>query len=599
MTTVSVAFRAKIKDPQRVEHIRGKVGTVDFDDSNVLHMGYQNQCSDTKDVTLGSARIGQLTATFHGLNIPRYSWSGKIISLEYGLELDDEGTTEWVSIGKYKIAKALWTDSGINVTAYDCLADLDTPFMMNQTVGNIYDFGKLIELNTGVTFGLTGAKCADLPNGEDFLGIYPENNISTYRDFASSIGAAVGGFATADANNNLIFRSFADSEVVDSFNSRNRIVGSVFSDYETNYKGIVINDMTTGIAVYYDAPDSSGSYISLGSNPLLQYGTSVVKDLQRQRIANVVGGIKYTPFSIAILNCPAYDLGDLITCVGGVAGASDLTCCVMGIEWTLKQTTALKGYGADPNLVAGKSKTDKAISQLASKTQENELVIHTYENSKEYTLGELERKNVIAIDFTTIKPATVITLSEINIDLTVASESGKASAKVYYYLNGQLLAYQPVGTWSEDGKHIISLMYPLKSLGASSMYEWRVVLEITGGTAHIDRGDIHATLYGQGLVALDQFDGSMQLIDTYTLATADKAFASWLDTIELDELVFTDKSISDLYTPATSDKGFMTWTDELQITQWTGPVKNRVTVNGRRRVTCDGKIRITEGERYI
>lgn len=598
MRSVSAAFKLKIKDPQRVEHVRGYVGTLPFTDANVLHMSYQNQCSDNKDVTFGSARIGQLTATLRGLNIARYSWSGKVIDLEYGLELDDEGTTEWVALGKFKIAKAEWTDTGINVTAYDCLADLDKTFMFTQTTGNIYDFGKLIERDTGVTFGLSGAECNDLPNGADFLGVFAENDIATYRDFASSIAAAVGGFATADENNNLVFRSFADSEVVDSFVSRDRIVGSVFSDYETTYKGIVINDMMSGTTVYYDAtPSSLGAYISLGSNPLLQYGTTLVKDTQRQRIANVAGAIKYAPFSIAILDCPVYDLGDLITCVGGVAGASDLTCCVMSIEWTLKQTMTLKGFGADPNLIAGKSKTDKAISQLASKTSENELVIHTYENSKVYNLGENDRQNVIAIDFTTIKPTTVITLSEINIDLDVTSPSGKATAQVFYYLNGQLLAYQPVGTWSEDGKHIISLMYPLQSLGASAMYEWRVALEIDGGTATIDRGDIHATLYGQGLVALDQFDGSMTLIDTYTCSRSDKAFATWEDLCDCTEWNFDEPVVKDTFINATNEQGFMEWTGELVISQWLDYCHTLITESGDYLVTEDGEELLTEGER--
>lgn len=597
MKTVSAEFKAQIKDGQRNEHVRGTVGTVDFDDTNVLHMSYQNQCSDNKDVTFGSARIGQLTATFRGLNIPRYSWSGKIIVLEYGLELDDEGTTEWISLGSYKIAKAEWTDTGINVTAYDCLADLDSPFMMSQTTGNVYDFGKLIERETGVVFGMTGAECNDLPNGADFLGIFAENGIQTYRDFASAIAAAVGGFATADELNRLVFKSFSACEVVDSFVSRNRIAGSVFSDYETTYKGIVINDLMSGATVYYDAPQGSGNYISLGSNPLLQYGTTQTKETQRNRLAVVADSIKYTPFSIAILNCPVYDLGDLIKCVGGVAGGTDLICCVMGIEWTFKQTTSLKGFGADPNLQAGKSKTDKALSTLASKTQENELVIHTYENAQIYALPNQIKKNVIAIDFTTVKPTTVVTWDEINVDLDVTGDVATVTA--YYYLNGELLAYKPVGTFSDSGKHIISLMYPLKSLEASAMYEWRVALEVNGGTGTIDRGDIHAVLQGQGLVALDQFDGSLVLTDTYIYATTDKAFASWADAAELDELVFSDMSLVDTFIAAVTTKGTAAWTDEPIIAQWLGPAEPLLTESGEDLLTEDGEELLTEGERFI
>jgi hypothetical protein len=250
MRSVSAAFLAKIKDPQRVEHVRGYVGTEPFVDRHIIHLGYQNQCSDSKDVNFGSARIGQLTVTFRGLNIPRYSWRGLKIKLDYGLEIDDEGTIEWVDdLLTATIAKAEWTDSGMNVTAYDCLSQLDIPVNFEQTSGQIFGMLTLLSNDTGVLLGITEEECAALPNGTEVLGLIQPNDITTYRDFASSIAAVVGGFATATGDGKLTIRSFADSEVVFTFEAKDRVVGSVFADYATNYDGIVITDAGTGAPI--------------------------------------------------------------------------------------------------------------------------------------------------------------------------------------------------------------------------------------------------------------------------------------------------------------------------------------------------------------
>lgn len=553
MRQFSEAFRAKIKDPQRVEHVRGNVGGVSFVDRNIIHLAYQNQCSDNKDVTFGSARIGQLTATFWGLNIPRYSWRGLPIKLDYGLEIDDEGTIEWVDdLLTGTIGKAEWTASGVNITSYDCLADLDTPINFEQTSGQIFDMLALVSKNTGILLGVTKEECEALPNGTEMLGLYQPNNITTYRDFLSAIATAVGGFATTTGDGKLKIKSFADSEVVFKFEAKDRVAGSVFSDYITNYDGIVITDAESGAPMYYFAEGASGGIsINIGANPLLQFGIDEVKNAQRQRLAEVAHSIAYVPFQLAITNCPVFELGDLIECEGGVAGSEKITCCVMAIDWTFKYTTSMQGFGADPNLTAGKSKTDKALAGLASKTKENEVVIHTYTNSEEYILDNHSREPVVGIDFATMKPCIVTMQHEINLDLDVIDELATVTA--YYYLNDELQSYQPVGTFSEDGKHIIPLMYFLNTLEGGTAYEWRVELEVNGGNGTIDRGDVHAWLQGQGLVALDDFAGTIHVEDHYEPVVLNREIARIVDVIS--ELTIADydvkvETLSDLWNVA-------------------------------------------------
>ena len=512
-----------------------------------MSLSYSNRCSDTKDVTFGSAYIGAIEVSFIGLIVARGSWQGQVITLEYGLETDDYGTTEWLPVGVFTVASAEWSDLGVHVTAYDNMAKLDKPFTISATSGTLYDHLALACQRASLGVGRTAAEMELLPNGDQILSVYENNDITTLRDYVSWIACTLGGFAYADRNGNIAVKSWAESAQVDTLAARERVAGSTFSDFETLYDGISIVNMVDGVTTYYSANYGVGATIALGSNPLIQYGTAQTVDAQRQALAVVANGINYTPFNISVLNCPVYDFGDLIQMQGGVAGSTNLTCCVMSIEWQFKNTMSLQGYGADPNLSSGKTKTDKALNGMKSQTKENELTIHTFENAQIFSLGDEEVVEVIDIEFATITPKKVTIWHEIDLDLTITDASGVASCTAYYYLNDVLEGYSPVTTWNNDGKHLLDLMYYLDSLSGGEACEWKVCLEIEGGTATIDRGDIHAILMGQGLVAIDDFDGNLEITDTFTAITAGGIVAPITDdpAPEFDRVSYGDVRITE------------------------------------------------------
>ena len=532
MYLVSDAFKLAMKDPQHVEHVRGTVGGVSFTDDNIAALSYSNICTDTKDVKFGSARIGQLTAHFINMAITRGDWRGLTLTLEYGLTLADS-SVEYIPVGTFTIAKADWTDTGVKITAYDCISAFDVAFTLSSTSGRIFDYCEMLATLTGISNGRTVDECLTLPNGSEVLGLYPENDIKTARDFLSWVASAVGGFATAGRDNKFVIRSFAEAQVVDAFTSRDRVVGSVFSDYITQYDGVTFTNNDGTIEYYQGTGSTGGVSIALGANPLMQYGTSAVKARQRQTLADVAVGIHYTPFNIAILNCPVYDLGDLIECSGGVAGEDTLTCCVMGIDWTFKQTMTLKGYGADPNLTAGKTSTDRALQGLSNQTKENELVTHTYINAMPYTLSNHIAQEVASISFATTQPRKVLILTEIMADITVTDTDNGAAVTLLYYLDGNLESYQPVGTFFKDGVQTLPRIYFFNNLEAGVAYDWSVEVKVDGGTATIDRGCVREVLQGQGLVAVDEFTGIIRCEDIYAPVELDHEIATYTEALEL------------------------------------------------------------------
>lgn len=511
MYPTSADFITALHAPARFERLRGTIGAVTFDDSNIISLSYSNRCSDTADVSLGSCYIGQLEATFTGVNITRGDWRDKEISLEWGLVLEDE-SVEYIPVGVFTITEATWSGTGVSIKASDNIAKLDKSYAISTTSGSIYDLLNLAAQECNLTLAQSQADIDALPNGDQLFGLYPDNDIKTWRDFVSWVVQLCGGFAYADRTGKLAVKSWGELSVADSLTETEREYQTTFSDYSTKYDGISVVNIESQATIYY-SNGQGGAVINLGSNPFLQYGTKETLSEQCVTIAEVVGNILYTPFNSGILSNAAYDLGDILTCSGGIAGSGTLSCCVMSIDWTSKNLTSLQGFGADPSLTNGKSKTDKAISGLMSRTRENEVIFYTFENANDYELGDEELVDLLSIRFASITPKIINLWHEIELYVEAVDSSKPIECQAFYYLDGDLITYSPITSWDNDGYHLLHLLYFLQALEAQTIHEWEVKLMISNGTATIDVGDIHASLYGQGLVASDQWDGVIDASD--------------------------------------------------------------------------------------
>lgn len=516
MYSVSERFKTEMKKSHRVEHVRGTIAGVSFNDDNIISLNYSNRCSDTSDVIFGSAYIGQISAEFTGLGISWGGFRGQLVVLEYGLEFSDQ-TIEWIPIGTFTIQKAEWTDISISIVASDILADLDKVFTVDTTSGEVYDLIKLGCDMAGVDFERSKSEIEVLPNGDEIFGLYPQNDIKTIRDYISWLSQLIGGYVTASRSGDVTVRSFSESESVDTLNAADRIIGSVFSDYETYYDGISYVDIQNKAARYKSAGSGDGAVINLGSNPFLQYGTTETLNRQTMTIAQVANNIRYTPFSIAILNNPAYDLGDIVRCAGGIAGSQTLDCCVMGIDWSFKQTTQLQGFGADPSLSSAKSKTDKALDGLLSQTSKDEIISYTFTNAGEIYLPEDEEVSILSIRFGTVSPKTIDFWAELDLDAEYGTDPDLISVKTFYYLDNVLLTdYYPESSWNNEGMHLMHLMKFLETLEGGKSYKFEVRMIAENGAATIAAQNIHAKLSGQGLVAADEWGGLIEVSEEYS-----------------------------------------------------------------------------------
>lgn len=590
MYRASDAFFAKLKKSARIEHIRGSINNVPIDDRNIIALNYNNRSSDSKDVSIGYAYIGQITATFVDVNIPRGGWRDSVITLEYGLEIGG-GEVEYIPIGVFTVTQAQWSDSGISITASDNMAKFDKVFNIDQTSGKAFDLFTLACTNCGLTFELTEEEADALPNGTEIFGLYPNNDIKTYRDFVAWLSQAVGGFVTATRTGSITVRSYLNLvNPVDTLTARDRILGSVFSDYETLYDGVSFTSLEDQQTYYYSVNKGEGSVINLGSNPLMQYGTEETKQNQRYLLAWIVYAIKYTPFNIAVLNTPIYDLGDVISCVGGVAGSGELRCCIMSIDWNFKQTTSMVGYGADPSLATGKNKTDKVISGILKNTKD-ELVTYTYVNASEIELERDVEVSVINIKFATLSPKIVDFWAEIDLNAALGLEED-IQIEARYYIDGVMVPeYQPQTSWNNSGMHLMHLLAYLETLEANSGYTFEVRLVLKSGLATIAPQNIHAVIKGQGLAAVNDWNGQLEFKDAFTLRDGrSNAFEFTVSDISFDTQVPIGAAVSDEFGLVDERGNIFEFADRIRITTQAPEYEL---------ITEDDQLIYTESENYI
>lgn len=583
----------------QVPHLRGWIeDTIAFTENNILRdtFSINAQCTESTKISIGTVYTKTLKMTLcHGVANYRRQWKGKKIVIEQGIEiprLNDTPVVKWIPMGTFYASEGVWTPKGINIKAYDVMMRFDKALDVTQVTGVPFDLIKYMCDKCGVTFGMTRAEVELLPNGAKLIGIDEINKTPTFRDELAQVCVALGGFAEIYRDGKLYIRNYhtvADDAITiyERFNPS-------FSDFTSYFSAISIVNTSTGYTSTYNCMGAQpgGLTMELNNTTFLQLGTFDFVEAMRQEVANAVGSISYTPFNATVLTSFYYDLSDVLSFPAGIA--DDCTGCVMSITYTFTKTK-LVSYGDDPAMQVTKTAVDKAIN-AASRSGKDQTIIHVYENEHDISIGNGTREKVVEIEFATIKPTRVLTLTEINADLTITDPTGIATATVYYYLNNELQGYQPVGTWNNDGKHIISLMYPLTSTASNVAYTWDVYLKIDGGSATIDTGDVHAVLEGQGLVALDQFDGLLTLTDTYTAVDADKDFMEWLENVNVTQTSWNDIALSEVFTDLATDKDFATWSESVAIDFFLGPWEPMITEDDYDLLTEDGDQFYTEGE---
>jgi len=534
MYTISDEYRAKMFDQIQTHKLTGTIDTsISFTGDDVIGVSYTNRCTDKK-VSIGSVNIGVLKLTFLKDLLNRGDYYGKKITLSdsllTGYDENDMEIWESVPIGVFYVAEATWTAEGmVDVTAYDCLSKLDMPLAIAQTSGYLYNFCEIIELHTGAEFGMTQEECEALNMGDALISPYEDNDMTTYRDMVSKLAQLVGGFAYADRSGKWRLKAFNNTSILSIGNTR-RFSGAKYSDFQTRFDGMTYQDvMTTGETFYVGDPD--GFVMELGNNPFLQYGSPGIVKGRVQSIYDIVQTMTYTPFDVGLL--PAFcvmDLGDVVSFTNDYTGSTS-TGCLMQITWTYNKSFKVQCFGSNPNLRSGQSKADHAAKGASSANKDGRISTFVSTNIQQLVIDSVKQE-ILRTMFTTSSSQAVLTLTEVKFNL---DEPG--SVEVYYYLNGEELAYVPTENYSEAGLHTLSLMYPLEGLEKDRKYRFVVKMKTSSGLV-IEPLSARTYVQGTGFDLTGQFDGFIEIEDEIYLIGF-----GYLDALGASETVIVDDSI--------------------------------------------------------
>jgi len=509
MYSVSADYLTALSAPVKKFRLTGSVGSYSFTQANIIENTFSivNRVSEGSEVKLGSVYIGQLKATFTGLNIARGAWLGKVITVSEGLQLADE-SYEDVPLGVFTIAEANHTAFGVEVIAYDNMTAFDTAAQFNTIFGAPYDILGYICTQCGVTLGNTQAQIESLPNGSESLYLSSINDIRSFRDMIYWLAQTLCAIATINRSGYLELRQYSTTSA-QTIDESHRFEGCSFSDFVTRYTGMSVVDSEGQQTRYYHVEPDDGLVYNLGENPFVQNQFSLV-----QNIIYSFADVELTPFKATMLGGALYDLGDCLTFSGGIAQGA--VCGVMSYSYNYNRGYSIEGYGDNPALANAKSRTDNDIAGIISRI-DNDTISHLiYTNASDITLADGDEEQIATFRFDGRDGGWIVLNADIwHTAETTSTETAslftdtdlQITAKLY--LNSVLQPCTPTQT-EQDGYrlfHIGDSFYASQGINRLEIY-----LKCIGGSITIPNGYLRGYIIGNGVAnATSEWDGLIEL----------------------------------------------------------------------------------------
>jgi len=562
MYSVSDAYKTAIQENTRSFTWSGKITTTagreyPFTNEDIVKgSGYvSRQCSGSSEIELGSVYAAELGISLFS-SVDRYSLENAKVELYFHLNLPDS-TVEDVPMGIFFVAEANRQVKTLELKAYDAMLNFDKEYNEAQTSGYPYDFLSVMCTTCGVELAHTQAEIEALPNGTELLGVYPENDIETWRDFLHYLAQALGCFAQINREGKLQLVQYTAEPMV-TVNNTHRYSSS-FSDFVTRYTAINSTNKRTETAEYYSLDPDDGLTMNLEVNYLLQFGLEETRRRILTTLLNTIAVISYVPFDSETIGDPALDPGDILTFTGGQADENQMAA-ITSITIKINGKCSLKCVGKNPRLAEAKSKNDKNISGLMNSVEATKMTTYSYINSMPYSIGE-EKVQIVNIEFATqeetdceFKAAILLNVTsdpqtrevtsegtgtahlpeiddaesgdvivpEQELAATVSvpaswEEDGQALITVTYVKDGvEIAEFHPQETW-HSGMHVLNLYYPLLDMAEKMLHTFEVWISVGSGSAAIATQNILAVISGQGLGAQDRWDGRITASDDMTM----------------------------------------------------------------------------------
>ena len=251
MYSVSDLYKTAIQDNTRSFTWSGTITTkagrvYPFENKDIVKgSGYvTRQCSGSSEIELGSVYAAELGISLFS-DVDRYSLEDAEVRLNFHMSLPD-GNTEDVPMGIFYVAEANRQIKTLELKAYDAMLNFEKAYNKDQSSGYPLDFLTAMSTSCHVELSQTQAEIEALPNGTELLGVYPDNDIETWRDFLHYLSQALCCFAFINREGKLQLVQYTAAPVV-TVNSTHRYSSS-FSDFVTRYTAINSTNRRTNTA---------------------------------------------------------------------------------------------------------------------------------------------------------------------------------------------------------------------------------------------------------------------------------------------------------------------------------------------------------------
>ena len=569
----------------KITTVKGNV--YEFTSKDIVKgSGYiTRSCCGNNEIELGSVYAAEMKITLF-LDVDRYSMEDAIVELFYSLTLQD-GTIETIPMGIFEISEANRHIKTIELVGYDYMLRFDKS-AGDMTSGYPYDFLNLACEKCKVELAHTQEEIEAMPNGTELLGIYQDGNIETYRDMIFYVAQVLGRVCQINREGKLELKAYGAEPVV-TMEAKHRFSSS-YSDFVTRYTAVYSTNEVDAISEYYCLDPDDGLTMNLGVNPLLQYGLVNTREVVITNILNAISVINYVPFDSDTIGNPALEPMDVVKFTGGHAD-DDSISCITSVTYKINGKQILKGVGKNPLLSSAKSKADKNIIGLLNQVETGKFVICAYENASELIVGadairiidvtfaaiestsaifignincvvSADEENVVkeysvthevpSVD-SIVNRAVAIAKEELTDsgeELDIKSEEEGSLPEVEFETIESIMSlpvtekvrpvvtflYRLDDTWIEDykpkqkvvdGENILSLLFPMGSLGANSAKRLEVYMMIEGGELVIAPANCKAVVAGSGIASgYTEWDGKIVIEQKISLLQIPNAVVS-------------------------------------------------------------------------
>ena len=541
MYSVPDDYQTAIRAPTRTDGLAGRLtladgGVIPLDDSAVLagSVCVDNQCVSGQELAFGGVYMGQASLQLR-TELSSAAFYDAALEIDYKLRLPD-GSWYTLPVGRYTVAEAERSAAVVSLTAYDHMLKLERPLAGSVIQGDAYAMLTQIAETCGVELGQTEAEIRALsPNAELLRQLDAGYHVSTWRDCAGAVAQLLAGFATFDRLGRLVVRQFGGAPCATL--GENARTNAKISDFSCHYAALTIE--TDDDSYTAGTEGDSGLAMTIADMPLAESGLPSTKQGICDALFARLQNMDYTPMTVTLPGDPALELGDRLT-VPTKDGAPQTL--VTHLVWKFRGTQTLKGVGKNPYLT-GTTRTDTRLRSLQKQTAANKVIYYSFSNGSDLVVrGDGAEISAANLTFVTTQNTSAMFLAQLlltaepetetvelpvtSTDETLPTDAAAALKRdaaltlmVRYYMDDSLIGTYAPTQRLVRGSHALALFYPFPDLQGAASHRWSVRLLCTGGVVRIGKGQLRATITGQGMAAGDIWDGTLTLEETLARVT--------------------------------------------------------------------------------